>query len=294
MIISIIIILFILLVFVSLFFLTPNQNRLPKNIISVNKKLTTANDYKVKDKKIYKYFLKGFNLVNRNIEIYIFSAALSCIIYIFPHQRGLINLILFLPRIFLLFLSVGYSLSIPIFLVKKQNKINVDLNFIWNQSLSTAIRIILPFIVYGFIFLILLFFYIGIVLQLSGVDVTKSSGIIEGMKLIIQRPYIYFLPISWIGVLFVFFPMFFTLEMNGFHSSVKKSIIMSFQNLKFAFILWLVGYLVLILLSVIFPINNIPVNSSFNIYRILFNLCINYTQTVITASILLYYQQLKR
>src|SRR3989344_2263494 len=197
-------------------------------------------------KAIFNYFLNGFFLANRSLDIFL--------------------------------ISIGFTLSLPVFLIQKQQNKALDYGQVVKATLKNTKRLILPGI--------LLFILFTIVLMasfvLAAISLHPSKDQVTSFFQSIGKGWhpIFLIPIVLIAFL-EFTSFFFSLEGNGLLSSVKKSIVVAFNNLKYISII--------ILISLISTITSfIPIETFLGpLVKMILS---GYIALVLTASSLLYYQ----
>src|SRR5260221_10537242 len=178
------------------------------------------------------YFKSGFELLKKNLNLYLISLILSIFILFLTaisfglfHSQSifakLLDLIIGIPFLLLLILdllfSISFSFSIPKFLDSKPK----NLKEIINISFQSLGRLILWIILYFTIIIVFLIIYVLL-------SKNKTSNFADILNLISTI----FTP------LFIFWSMFFSIEKNGFIQSISKSIKFSLKNLKFVYLIF--------------------------------------------------------
>lgn len=232
------------------------------------------------------YFSKGFSLANRSLDIFLISLfflLFGQLAYLF--QESLIRNTLQLINFILLFFNIGFLMSIPAFLLwKQQNKSRLNYNTLWSTLTRNTKRMIIPTI----LFLILMMTF-GIFLVFITVVNTQSANnqqLVDVIQNLINQLRIWnplFILFGSIISLFVFTSIYFSVENNGFFTSAKKSVFFSFRNLHYVIVIMLI-FTVTYSISVFLPVSS--VNWGFLI-RIIIG---QYISLVITSSALYYYQ----
>lgn len=190
----------------------------------------------MQQRSIVQYFLKGFSLTNQSLDIF-FISVLLFLPFLFsnfmPHT--ILGKILSALSIVLIFITLGFNLSLPVFLVQRQQKKALDYREIIKVVLKNTKRIILPSIslfILLTILLILSLILTAIFIHPSREEATSFfQNIGEGWQPI-------FLTIVLISFL-EFTSFFFSLEHNGLLNSIKKSVLVAFNNLYYVSIVTL-------------------------------------------------------
>lgn len=183
------------------------------------------------------YYLRGFRLMNKSLELYIISLLFLLVLdrlALLNLRQGSISwLIMFIFQICFLLVYFGFSVSIPVFFKSKLEGKKIGWREVTGVVLRNTKRIILPGIVLGVLLiavLLLILFFVSIVLRLDSPD----------------RSPLFFVGVNAISSLFLFTSMFFSLEGRGLLFSVKQSLVFSIKNIWFvaiAFCLTTVVYL---------------------------------------------------
>lgn len=231
----------------------------------------------MKQKFIFIYLLNGFSLANRSLDIFfailfltLFSSLgkytqISPLVKIFP----ILSFIVF-------FVGIGFSLSLPVFLVQKQQKKALDYKNVLTVSFKNARRLIFPGILFLIIFIPFLIFsviFISVFLHVS-LNPTFIKDITTGIHPIQIALITLF---SFLG----FTSFFFSLEGDGIFISAKKSMIVAFKNLPY------VGTMVLISIISYTVASYVPISNPWGLLRVVLNA---YVGLVLAASALFYYQ----
>lgn len=193
---------------------------------------------------LFGYFTKGFSLLIKNLDIYLISLVFSIILIInplfigkIPSSTNFLNVILGLV---VALLSLSYSFSVPLFFNSLQQGNKLNSSYILHSTLRNAKRLMIPLVVLilGLIGLVMTSILIIILLGLNpdnikiftqDLSLPQSSGYTTLMVLL--------------GVIFSllnFTSIFFSVENLGLFTSMKKSILFSFRNLKFTLMILII------------------------------------------------------
>lgn len=191
----------------------------------------------MRQKSIINYFLNGFSLTNQSLELFLISLSLflpSLLRNFIPNLEKVLSPLSFI----LLFINIGFMLSLPVFLEQKQQKKASDYRNIVKITFKNTKRIILPGVLLFFIFVILLilsFILLAVFLHPSRDEVTTFfQNIGKGWQPIFLVPIV-------LMYFFEFTSFFFSLEHNGLLDSMKKSIVTAFSNLGYISIIIIIG-----------------------------------------------------
>lgn len=232
------------------------------------------------------YFTKGFALVNKSLLVYLINLLLwlpTIISNLLPND-SFKSILIFMSYI-LMFLSLGFSLSIPSFLLQKQENKSLELKSILYITLKNTKRIIVPIILLGVIFFVLLFFILLINISIFSLTYLPNDSFSEWLgsedrSLIYQ---IFGIIISAASSFFVFMPILFSIKNEGVFKSLLKSFSLSIKNFSFLSLVVLVN-IVSSLLTGFLPITQT--------WGYSLGMMINsYVGLLITSSALLYYQK---
>lgn len=182
----------------------------------------------------------------------------------------------------LLFIGSGFSFSLPVFLVEKQQGKPLNLGNIFSITLGNSKRLILPLIlmlvcivivvVISF-FLIAQFIYGG---NLNFMQNTQTQGL--------SAWNILFALLIGLFSFGTFTPVYFSLEKKGLFSSIKKSISLSSKNLSFIMIVFVISASTYLILALF-------LNNYQNLYQLFIrNVVFQFELLVIAAASLIFYQ----
>lgn len=178
---------------------------------------------------------------------------------------------------------MGFSLSIPIFLLRKQQNKSLDLQEMLSTTIQNTKRIILPAILLFILLVVLLiasFVLVAIFLHPTKEQVPQFFQSLGNLSKG-WNPYFLIPPV--ILSFFTFAPFFFALEHKGFFASIKDSFILSFRHLPYLAIVMLVGMISYSATSFL------PVTE---FWGLLLRYAISlYVSLIITASTLFYYHK---
>jgi len=209
-----------------------------------------------------KYFQQAFILVNKSLDIYLIGISLSLVGLLSQLNLPIsIQSILSLVNLALIPISISFTLSIPILLLwKQENKFTYST--LKDTVLKNIRRIIIPsiilFILFSIAATILLITYavttVGTGDQAQPINVEKdienAASFLSGWSPIMIAISVLF---SIVTSLFVFTPIYFSVEGKGLIKSAINSVGFSFKNLSFIFlviIIWLLNSLIIGLLPI--------------------------------------------
>ncbi len=236
---------------------------------------------------VINYFQQALILVNKNLDIYLIG--ISLILINFLNQLSLpssVQGVLSLLNLVLFFINLGFFLSIPVFLLwKRENKFTYRVLF--DTVLKNTRRIIVP----GILFLVISTI-IGIILlityavttvepgtQVQPLDIEKATNFLSSWSPVIIIISVLF---SIISSLFIFTPIYFSVEGNGFFKSIIKSLSFSSKHLDFIFAIILVG------LGTSFILRLLPIQE---LWGLLLSLVVSqYIGLIMIAAALLFYK----
>lgn len=230
----------------------------------------------MQQKSIFQYFLKGFSFANQSFDIFIITLFFGSSIYL-PDLSGNLQIDLLYGLLFLILM--GFNLSLPVFLIQKQQKQKLNYGEILKVIVNNTMRLLIPGIIL-FIILVLLvitsFVLVGLFLQPSNSQVTnffKNIGQ-PGPQPIFM---LLIAPLTFLA----FTPFFFSLENKNLLISIKQSIQVSFKNLYF------IGILMVINIIYYFLISFLPSDFWGSVVT---TVLAGYTTLFLTTSTLFYYQ----
>lgn len=237
-------------------------------------------------KQVIDSFQKGFSLTNKSWGLFLLALSLPLLSNIFPLLgNSFIGITLQVVGFLSIFIDFGFSVSLPIFLVYKQQGKSLSFGKIVSTTLLNTKRLML------FTILILLFMFIGGLLSLFLIAIFLYGGNFDFMQNLPPGLYFWdFMLALIIGLcsFFTFAPIYFSLEKNGVLSSIKKSVSFSFKNLNFIMVLFVISvstYLVLALF----------LNNHQNLYQLFIrNTIYAYELLLISAASLIFYQNLTK
>lgn len=233
---------------------------------------------------VLSYFNKAFFLINKSWSLFAFYLLLS-LLYSFPEflADSAIKSLLSVVGFFIMILQIGFSFSLPLFLVEKQEEKSITLKSLLLVSLRSTKRLILPLILFFIIFIVV--FIIGFILTVQfiyGGDFDFMTKI-QGFNLW----NLFFALIIGLFSFLTFTPIYFSLEKDRLLSSIKKSFTLSFQHLNFIIILIILNALLYLIFSTF-------LNTNQNIYHSLIsNIIYAYLDLIIGAASLYLYQNKK-
>lgn len=232
------------------------------------------------------FFSKGFFLTNRSLEIYLIGIVLSLIGVLVSLFKGSpVGTVLKIVSFISIFFTFGFQMSVPLLLTLKQQTNHLAFNKAWSVILRNTKRMILPVILFGTLFMILLFSLLIWFIAMS--HPTNSQAIVNVIKNIAEQmrnwnPLFIVLGIPF--ALFAFTPIYFSVENKGFFASMKRSISFSFKHLNFIMLLVLFGAINYTVITLI----RIPVENPLG--RVILSVITHYVGLILSASTLLFYQ----
>lgn len=185
------------------------------------------------NKTVFTYFRSGTKLANKNIIIYLIGLALS-LTSLLPNasRNGLLSIL----YLFFLYVSFAYGMSIPLFLVQKQQNKSLEVHNLLNSVFKQAKRLVIPTIVFFILFPFLIFLPVLIVLINTagwgiepGQIAISTQNMINYMK--VWNPiYVVFVTLY---SFFVFVPIYFSLEEKGIFTSITRSAMFCCKHLNY-------------------------------------------------------------
>lgn len=232
--------------------------------------------------QILDYFKKGFFLVNKSWDLFLFGLLLFLLGGIYQlFTDSSINRILQIISYLLIFIEFGFIFSLPAFLIDRQQGKPLSLNNILSVTLKNTKRLTLPLLlilVALFIFLILGTTLIAQFIYGGNPNFAQNSNI--GILLS-------YLLIGIYSFISAFAPIYFSIEKNGFFSSIKKSINLSIKNFNFIIIIFLIS-------ASSYLIATFVLDNNQSAYQLLLeNALYQYGGLLTSASSLILYQNLK-
>lgn len=190
------------------------------------------------------YFIRGYSLLIKNIDIYLIELVFSMLLIIYPLflekiPQGMIFLGVVLSFVIALF-SFGYSFSIPLFFLHLHQGNKLTSTYIFRVTVRNSRRLLIPLLValLGFMGLAILF---GLIVILSGLQPEKFKIFVESLNS--PRSLSYFMITTLIGIVLSFLnftPIFFSIEDLGFFTATKKSILFAIRNIKFTLMIFII------------------------------------------------------
>ncbi len=210
-----------------------------------------------------KYFINGFNLAKKNIDLLIIDLALSIFIQLTSPITLLISSVGSI-------IGIGFTLSFPLFLINRQRNKTISYKQIAEITLRNSFRSFLPILLLG----IPLFLLIGVPLAyFYFYDNQIAIQIINSIIVIVT--------IVSIGIN-SFTSIYFSIENQNLVKAFINSFQTSFKNIKFVILVLLMGSITPLLYS-IFPKPEL-------FKAILFSFISSSIYIVLVSSALYYYQ----
>lgn len=232
-------------------------------------------------KKTFDYFSKGFSLANKSFDLLLIAVSFVLVgqFNLLVHNQVINNFLNFINFI-LMFFNFGFVLSIPLFLLWKQQNKPLNYTAIWATTLKNTKRSIIPIIFIIFLFLVILVITALILLATGPPTPEQIKALIDSL-LHKWNPIFFILGI--ILSFFAFTSIYFSIEESGLLTSIKKSITFSFKNLTF------IGILIVIY-TLIYSLSTFMSDSSNNWIYVIKFIINEYLGLIITASVLYFYQ----
>ncbi len=234
------------------------------------------------------YLIEGFRLLVKRLNLYLIGL-LFWIVEALLNNYLLQNRVWFIQIIsyFVLYLGFVYAILVPKFLTEKPQGVSGLVSRITPQILEHAKRLIIPSLVFMFFFIVLIVF-----LMFAGVFIISATGSVSNLEdtfkalgTYMTQPFSPFYLI--IGIFFLpltFFSIYYAGEGLGVMASLRKSVKVSFQHIKFASILIILNF---ILTSLIFYLPQQSLWSQF--IKLICGGFVN--MWLYSASVLVYYQK---
>lgn len=233
--------------------------------------------------QIADYFKIGFSLAINSWGLFLFGLSLSLLSSV-PDLLGdsFVKGILRVMGFLLAFISIGFSFSLPVFLVDRQQRKSLTLGNILSTTLGNTKRLILPSIIILiclFVVMILSFFLIAQFIYGGNLNFMQDASTrgFNAWNLLI---------VLFIGLFsfLTFSPIYFSLEKSGLFSSIKKSLSLSFKNLNFIVILFVISASTYLALTLF-------LNNYQNLFQLFTRTVIYWFESIlITATSLIFYQ----
>jgi hypothetical protein len=223
------------------------------------------------------YFSNGLSLANQSLDILCVAILLwiPSIVSTYLHATTSRGSIAVISALFLL-VSVVFTLSIPVFLVSKQQGEALSYKEVFGVVARNTRRMILPVIVYFLVFGVFIF---GSMFIFSPSRVAAFFQDMPEISKGWQPTVLIFIPIV---SLFEFTSFFFSLENNGFFTSMKKSLQAAFTNMPYIALVILFGLASYSIISLL------PIDAFWR--RLLGTVLGQYSNLVLIATSLIYYQ----
>jgi hypothetical protein len=186
-------------------------------------------------KPLTRYFSGGFSLANRSLDILCVTILLllPSIVSTYLPATNLRGIIALITALFTL-ISIVFGLSIPVFLVARQQGGTLSYKEVFGVVARNTRRMILPVIVYFLVFGALLFLSIILSAGRALAFFQNMSELSKGWQ---PTSVIFISVVS----LFTFTPFFFSLENNGFFTSMKKGLRIALHNTPYIALVILFG-----------------------------------------------------
>jgi hypothetical protein len=186
-------------------------------------------------KPLTRYFSDGFFLANRSLDILCVAIVLwlpSIVSTPLP-ATTLSGIVALITALFTL-ISVVFGLSIPVFLVDKQQGEVLSSKGVFGVVARNTKRMILPVIIYFLVFGVVLF-------SLLIVSAGRVLAFFQNMSELSKGWQLTFAIFISLASLFAFTPFFFSLENNGFFTSMKKGLRVALHNTPYIALVILFG-----------------------------------------------------
>lgn len=234
-----------------------------------------------KHKDSIQYFRDGFSFVNRNVYLILIGLGMYGILdSIDLLQENASPGPLLLLSLTLEACSIGYFTALPVFFERIRKQQSVAIRMVLSTTMRITIRLILQALPFFFLLLVILFLLV-LIMSLTG-----DSDFMQYLPDNATGWFLMMLPLLILSSLFVFEPMYFSLERMTLFDSLKRSAIFSVHHLQFT------GIIALIYVgqSLILNINNLQLTrGGTNWSTILLTAITTYVSYGIMASAWLYY-----
>lgn len=233
------------------------------------------------------YFIQGFKLLNKNIEIYLIAAMFWFVAFsgeLFPTMPSFLKNVLILIAL----PQFTYEFSIPQLIIRKQKGKKLDTRYLVSTLWSNFKRLLLPGFLVFVLFIIAIIVVLFIAASLLGESVPKMF---ESLSAAPTNPLstsnmIFNLFSSSLFAFLVFTATFFSVEKKGFLTAIKDSFLFSYVHISYTIVLFMIFYITYFVSTYISNLGKAgPLTSS------LFN---EYVYLIFVVSSLLYYQKHKK
>lgn len=236
-----------------------------------------------KNQSILGYYSAGFTLANKSLEIYLISLFIllpTSLNFLFPNSPY--SAVLTLVSLLATIINIGFSLSIPVFLIQKQQNQPLTFQNIVSTTIQSTKRMILPALLIFILLVALLMLFVILLITFFHPTAGQVQQFFQSWGNLSKGWQPIFLIQSIIVSFLVFTSFLFSLESQGLFSSLKNSIIISIKNLPY-----LVGLIILGIISYSLT-SFLPVTEFWGLFlRFAVSL---YIGLMITANTLFYYQ----
>lgn len=189
---------------------------------------------------VFNYFRSGFKLANKNILIYLIGLVLSLTSFLDNVTR---NTLLNILSLFFLFIIAAYEMSIPVFLVQAQKDKALGFNNLLKTVFKQAKRLVLPAIILLIAIPVIFIFLVLIVLFATGGRGIEQGQIAVAIQNMINYMRVWnpaYVLIVSLYSLFVFVPIYFSLEEKGVFTSMVRSVVFGSKHLNFLLLVILI------------------------------------------------------
>lgn len=217
-------------------------------------------------KAAYHCFIEGFSFLNKNIEIYVVLIAIGLISTLLSiHSRSIFGLFFSLAALALNVFYWGYIVSVPVFFTQMKNGKHLNYKYIRDITLQTIKRLIVPMLIIGPSFILLITSVLFVQSIISNSDVEKM--IMTSQNIIKHPNYL---------VIFLF------------------SFFFSFKHLRFVVLAFLITIVSDYLIRAVIPVSLIETTVGIKWWGFFYQGLSLYPSLVVTASALLYYQDYQK
>lgn len=193
------------------------------------------------------YFKKGFTLTNKSLAVFLFGLLLSLLNSLTELSLKPFSIeIPWVAGFLISLIEFGFALSVPLYLVKKQEGKSLSLGDFLSTTLISTKRSALPIM-----FLMVIFITISVLIFILAAQFIYGGN----FDFIHDNPQVFgvfnLLLAFFIGLtsFATFTSIYFSVERNGFFASVKKSVSLSIKNLDFIIILFIISTFTYLTLS---------------------------------------------
>lgn len=227
-------------------------------------------------RKELSYYIKGFKLLNKNLDLFFFGILLSLGNYLLLFGYRINPLVsILLTVIFVIY----YTFVIVILLNNRIDNVRMTPKYIYYLFIELLKRLS-PWIILIFILFLIVLTVIGVVAVIS----VGSGYQIENYYAVFKNQLIIFsFIISIFGPALRYMPIFFGIKNYSFFDSIKRSLRFTIKNFKFTYLIF-----PLIIVSQALNLNFYNILEKNSILQIGFGIVNNYINLIIISASLIY------